>query len=163
MGLFDLNFFRTGFMKKARFMVSSNKRAQPVVVISETGVIAHEEMALEPGYCSADQVKMSWLILHQLKLLARNKFGQIDDDPILLITERSYMPLDPLKTLTAAQKAKITPLTDVARIRHAEVRAGVGEEGATTARDKMLLTIANTGMIIIGILAVCVFIIRMIR
>ena len=161
MGFWDLNIFRTGFMKKAKFMASAAERAQPVIVISETGVLAREDLALETGYCSADS-KQSWLVLHQLKLATRNKYGDIDDDPVLLITERSYKPLDPLKTLTVAQKTKILPLTSVAQVRHAEARAGIGEESETTARDKLLLTIANTGMIIIGILAVLAFIIRVI-
>ena len=155
------NILRTsGFMKKAKYLASSTQRAQPVILISETGVISREVLPMETGYVSAPGLRMSWLVLHGRKLRCRNKHGMLEDDPTLLLSERNYLPLDFIGE-SKKKKESIVPLTEVAKIKHAEARASAGDNSSASARDRMLVAVANGGMVLIGLMALLFFAIRM--
>lgn len=139
-------------MRKTKFLASSLQRAQSAIMISETGVISKEVLPIETGYISATEFRATWLVLHQLKILIRNKQGGLENDPVLLISERSYLPLDPFGRLTSKERADIAPLSSIAKIKHAEKRSSISEENNTNARDRLLTSVANGGIVAIVII-----------
>ena len=163
MGLFDLNFMRTGFIKKAKFMASSSQRAQAAIMISETGLISREILPMDTGYMSAVSPgwKGSWLVTHSSKVSVKNKHGQVEDDPVLLISERDYLPLDPHGKLSLEDRERLASLSDVAQVKYDEAMASLGGEGLDSPRDRILMSVANIGMVVIGILAVSSFVLKM--
>jgi hypothetical protein len=82
--------FRTGFFKKMRGLFSSPKRAQKILLASETGVISLESMPMDTGYVSNPAEKTAWLVMHALKSRIKET-----GDVVLTISEKSYIPADP--------------------------------------------------------------------
>ncbi len=153
MSLFKWNLFSGGAFKQAKYLVSTPQRAQDVIFISETGTISRDVLPMFTGWIEASNLKMNWLVLHPLKLSIRGKNGRLEDNQVLLISERSYIPLDPFKRLKK-EKHSIASLNEIAKARHAEVRAHINEENSSTARDRMLNFVTMGCLIIVGLLGV---------
>ncbi len=115
MDLLKLNLFKGGLFKQGKFLLSSPKRASKALFVSETGVLSLEVMPMNTGYISYLPNKMSWLVVHQLK----SRFEGIDD-PVLEISERSYLPLDPFGTFTEKDKKGILSLWQIAKLKYNE-------------------------------------------
>lgn len=151
MNLLELNLFRLGFLKQAKYLVSTPSQSQNVIFISETGLISKEVLPMSTVYVTAQNLKMTWLVLHPLKILLRKKSGEIDENQYLLITERSFIPLDPFNKLTEEEAKNITPLSTVAKLKHAEARTNVAENNMD-ARNRMMQTVVTGSLIIIGMM-----------
>lgn len=152
MDLLKLNILQSGFFKQARFLLSSPERVAPVIFISETGTISKEVLPVHVGYIKALKMKMAWANLHPLKVGIKNKDGVLQDERVLLITERNYIPLDPFKKLSAKDRKNLAPLKAIAKMRHAEKRANIGEGGNEDARNRMLRLVNQGGLILIGLM-----------
>ncbi len=153
MGMLDWGLFRTSLIKKVRFQFSSVKRQIPVIMISETGNMCREFFEVDIGYMTAPWAKMSWLVQHEKTFTVIDKHGNKEHVPITLVSERSYLPLDPLGKFKRV-KEDITPLNSVAKIQHAIVRASLAEENNTTARDKQLHAL-SIGCLVLAGLIIC--------
>lgn len=154
MDLFKLNILQSGFFKQTRFLLSSPERVTPCVFISESGTISREMLPVHVGYMKAIKQKMAWVNLHTLKIGIKDKNGVLQDQRILLITERSYIPLDPFKKLTAKNRDNLAPLKTIAKMRHAEKRANIGEGGNEDARNRMLKMATEGGLILIALMII---------
>ncbi len=108
------------------------------------------------GYISVAQEHMSWLVYHALKIGIKEKDGKLGDEQVLVISERNFLPLDPFKRLNA-KKDIITPLKDIAKMRHAEVRAHLSEENNEDARTHMLRIASLGGIVLIAIMVIMKF------
>ena len=130
MNLLKLNLFRGSIFKQAKFLASTPQRAESVVYISETGTLSRETLPMSTGYISAEKEHMTWAVLHSLKLKLM-KFGvPVQDARTLLISERSYVPLDPQNRIKTKEKEKVASLSDIAKNRHAIERANAGADNA---------------------------------
>lgn len=130
MDLISMNLWRGGIFKQLKYLVSSPQQAQKVFLISETGVVSQEMLGMQTGFVVAPKNKKAWAVIHSLKFQVRVDGLPPQDESVLVISERSYMPLDPLNTIGQKEKEKIASLNDIARLRHAEARATAG-----TTRD----------------------------
>lgn len=129
MDLLKLNIFRGGVFKQAKFLVSTPQSAQKVVLISEAGTISQEILPMHTGWISTDikmGLKKAWLVLHSCKFSVYKDGVPVQDEQVLLISERSYIPLDPNELIKQKEKEKLTSLKDIARLRHTERRIDAG-------------------------------------
>ena len=119
MDLLKLNFLQQGLFKQARYLVSTPAHSQGVVMISETGVISKDLYEMNLAQMNPKDIRRSYLALHKLKVSIKEPNGKIQDNQVFLITERNYIPLDPFNRLDATDILSMTPLKEVARLRHA--------------------------------------------
>jgi len=152
MDLLKANLFRGGLFKQAKFLVSTPQRAESAVFISETGTISKEVLPMQTGYMSADKENATWEAVHPLKLKLRKEGESVQDAGIFLISERSYMPLDPFNKIKPKEIAKKYSLKDIARNRHAIERSRVGAENASNHAP--LTEIVTYGSLIIIVLCI---------
>jgi len=153
MSIIKWNIFRASWIKQISYLVSTPDRSQDAVMISESGVISRELLPLGTGFISGAKAKMAWLVLHPLKVRICGKDGNIEDNQVLLISERSYLPLDPFGKLSAREKANLAPLETIAKLRHAEARANVAE-GNADAKSRMMQTIVSGCLVIIAMVVI---------
>jgi hypothetical protein len=123
MGFREARIWRTGVFNWLREAFSSEKRVVRCLRISENGVNSLVSIRLATGYCLSSAEKLAWCVIQKLKLPMEGV-----DEPVLPISERSYMPLDPLGLLTDEEKKALEPLKNVARARHAEERSRVSDD-----------------------------------
>ena len=127
MDLLKANIFRGNMVKQVKFLFSSPERPQKCLFLSETGTISMEVMPMHTGFITSPTTKRTWLVLHALKFHVYKDGKPFMDEPVLLITERSYLPLDPNNRLSAKEKIKLASLKDIARTKHTEVYATSGQ------------------------------------
>jgi hypothetical protein len=154
MGVFQARIWKNSFFKNINFLFSSNKRTLKVVFISETGIISLDNLALDVGYVYSEVSKSAWAVIQKLKLPMQGS-----DELVLPISERTYLPLDPLNRLQQEDKDAIEPLKNIARAKHAEVKSRIIDENKQSQNHKML----NTCIYIMGIVLVIAMIIYFIK
>ena len=153
MDLLNIPLFRGGIAKQAKYLVSTPQKAQSVVLIAESGVVSQEYLPMSTGFVSTDGVvaKKTWLVMHNLKFQVHKK-GVPTNEAVLLLSERSYIPLDPYGVIKTKDREKLTSLTDIARLRHAEARSDTGKnEDSNTHISRMII---NSCFVLMGIFAV---------
>jgi hypothetical protein len=148
LNLLKMNLWQGGFFKQARYLVSTPQRSQTVIFISETGTISKEVLPMYSGYITAAKVQSSWLVDHALKLSVKNKQGGFEDGQVLAVSERSFLPLDPFNRTNGA---KVTPLTDIAKLRHTEKRSNISEGANEDARTRLIHAATVGGLVIIAL------------
>ena len=129
MDLFKARIFKGGIFKQIKFLVATPQRSQRTLLLSEIGSVTQEILPMSTGYISAELAKKAWIVLHGLKFQVYKNGLPYEDEPVLLISERSYIPLDPHGGIKTKDREKLTSLKDIARLRHAEVRADAGKSG----------------------------------
>ena len=152
MNLQKLNLWRYSIFKQTKYLISQPESSQHIVFISETGIISKEILPMQTGYVTAEAAFSTWLVLHNLKVSVEDGGGGLGDEPYLLLSERSFIPLDPFKLLKPADKSGIMSLKTLARIKHDQERARVSKMGSQSARDKMLGSATNGALIILGLI-----------
>lgn len=151
MDLLKINLFKSGFLKQLRFLISVPQTAQKCIFIAESGVVSLELLPLHLGFVCPEKVKKAWAVLHTLKFKVKKQEELVQDESVLVISERSYIPLDPFNTIKPRDKARMTSLTDIARLRHAEARSEAGKQ--VTPGTRLTELIINSSFVILGILA----------
>lgn len=151
MDLLKINLFRGGIFKQLKFLISVPQSAQKCVFIAESGIVSLEILPLHTGFVCPEKVKKAWAVLHTLKFQVRKQNELEQDESVLVISERSYVPLDPFNTIKEKDKARMTSLTDIAKLRHAEARAEAGKQ--TTPGTRLTELIINSCFVMLGIFA----------
>lgn len=130
MGLKDWPVFRSGLFKQAKYLISSPEKAQSVLEILETGVVGVELLPMQTGFMKATipEVKKAWANVHALKYQLYRDGQPTGNESVLVISERHYIPLDPLNTLKQKERERLASLKDIAKIRHAQARAAAGAQ-----------------------------------
>jgi len=125
--LLRLQMLQGSFFKQITFLFSSQNKAQKACLLSETGAISMEVKPLETGQVVDRETERSWDAIHALKFrVYKDGKPHEENEQVLLISERSHIPLDPNNSLTAKEKEKLASLKARARIKHAQVRAAAG-------------------------------------
>lgn len=118
-----------GIFKQAKYLTSSETRTETPVLMSESG-FTRPSLPMNTGYMTAEKEHLTWANVHSLKLKLC-KFGRpVQDARVLLITERSYAPLDPLNKLKTKEKERLMNLDDIALNRHDIERAIVNNDNS---------------------------------
>ena len=110
---------------------------------------------MQTGFVTAEPVKKSWNAIHSLKF-AVYKDGKPTGEAVLMLSDRSRLPLDPLGILQTKAKEKVASLKDIARGKHMDARASVGL--ATNPYYRILTAIINGCMLLIGLIIIAALI-----
>jgi len=148
--------FKAGIFRQAKYLVSAPQKAQRVLEILETGTVGMEPLPMQTGFmqASSEEVKKAWANVHALKFQVYKNGQPVGDDAVLAISERSYIPLDPLNTLKEKDREKLASLKDIAKVRHAQARAAAG------AQDKnkdLAAFIIQAGFVLLGLYGIIAF------
>ena len=136
MGFTQARIWRFGIFQGLKNLLSSEKKLVKCFMVSESGVGSIVSLKLATGYCVAETEKLAWCVLQKLKLPMQGV-----EEPVLPISERSYMPLDPLGLLSEEEKKNLEPLKNVSKARHAEERSRIADENRKNANTRLLTTI----------------------
>lgn len=148
--------FKAGIFRQAKYLVSTPQKAQSVLEILETGTIGIEQLPMQTGFfkASTPEVKKTWANVHALKFQIYKNGQPAGKEAVLAISERSYIPLDPLNTLKQKDREKLASLKDIAKVRHAQARAAAGAQD--THKD-LAAFIIQAGFVILGIYAILTY------
>jgi len=156
MDLLGLNLWKFNILKQAKYLVSSPQKAQKVLEILETGVVGIEPLPMQTGFMKAvsPEVKKAWANIHALKFQIYNNGKPSQDEAALVISERSYTPLDPLNTLKQEERQKLASLKDIAKVRHAQARSNAG---AMDQHGNLAAMVIQGGFVMLALMAVLAF------
>lgn len=126
MNLSQLPIFKAGLFRQAKYLVSTPQKAQRVLAITETGSVGMPLLPMETGFMKITDAKKAWINIHALKYQVYKNGEPTDYEAVVVLSERSYKPLDVLKTLSPEEMEKYS-LKDIAQVRHAQVRAKAGK------------------------------------
>jgi hypothetical protein len=155
--LLKMQAMQGSFFKQVKFLFSSPQKAQNVVLLSESGVISKEVLPMATGFFSSPTTRRTWLVLHPLKFLVYKDGKLFQDDPVMLISERNYLPLDPNAILKPKDKERLASLKDIARLKHAEARSMAGK---TSGDNGLANTIVYGSFIMIGVFGIIGLVLR---
>lgn len=148
MDLLKLNLFSKGFFKQAKYLVSSPLASQHCVYISEPGNCSSELLPMNTGYVETKEKHKTWKVIHSLKYQIR-KDGVPTGDTTLVISDRSYLPLDPLNNIKPKDREKLLNLTDIASMEHAKARSEA--EKQMDPNTQLSQFIINSCFILLGL------------
>lgn len=144
--LLKLQMLQGSFFKQIAFLFSSQNKALKTCFLSETGAISMEVKPLETGQVVDAKTERSWDAIHSLKFYVYKDGKPYEEgEQVLLLSERSHIPLDPNGSLTTKEKDKLASLNARARIKHAQVRAAAGIRTSGTG----VITIVLYGSLIL--------------
>ncbi len=152
MSFLKMQAFR-GIAKKTKFTFSTPQKIQRVIYHSESGTLSHESLPIFVGFMSAetDTVKKGWKAEHILRLKVLKNGEPVQDDTVLVICDRTFMPLDPLGILNAKDQVNRKSLDDIGGNIH-------DQEVIDLSKKDESINLANTiitGCFIID--ALCIF------
>lgn len=152
MDLLKLNIFRGSIFKQAKFLISSPPKTQRCIYLSEAGVISQEYLPVNTGFVTADSAKKAWLVLHGLKFPVLKNGEQCQEESVLLISDRSYFPLDPQGMMPQSEKNKLINLKSIAKMKHAQARNDMSKDRDPHARlTEAIVTYSFLILALIGI------------
>jgi len=123
--------------------------------IRESGIISRELLPIHTGWESPSLTKKAWVIIHSLKFSVE-KAGIATGEAVQVITDRSYIPLDPNKTMTKEELDRLADLNDIASLRHADARQDASKY--QNAESSVPGNIVSWSFILIGITVALYFI-----
>jgi hypothetical protein len=145
MGFFQANIWKASFFKNIQSLFSSPKKAITCVLVSENGIASKISLALSIGFTFDPVAKMTWTVINKLRMPMEGT-----QELVLPISERSYVPLDPLNRLTTEEKTKLASLKDIAVAKRREARSRVSAESKTSINAEAIKTL----MYIIGFIVI---------
>ncbi len=148
MNLLKMEIWRGSIFKQIRFLLSSPPRSQAGYLISEAGTASREILPMNTGWMCAEQSKKAWMVLHNLKFGVKKDGELMEGESVLLMSERLYTPLDPNGIMSEEDRAELTSLKDIARLRHAQRRSDTGN---APEKANLLNTIVTGSFIVIVI------------
>ena len=107
------------------------------MIIHENGVVTIEQLRIKTGFLMANEAeaKMAWANVQALKYQICKDGQSTEHEPVLILSERDYIPLDPLNTINQKERVKLASLNDIFDIKHAQAKleAGTQDESKDTA------------------------------
>lgn len=152
MGMSQWPLWRSGIFRNIKGIVESPKRVGKAIILSETGVGSLLALPMAIGWLDEVKAKWSWTVSHKLKLSLENT-----PEEIFLLSERTYIPLDPLGKFTEEDRAKLQPLDEVAKIRHDQAKMKAVTDSDDSPHVDLLKTITQWCFIILALCLVAYF------
>lgn len=152
------NLFSAGFFKKAKYLASQPQKAQKAIYLSETTTISLELLPMKTGYMEVEDQMKVWKAEHILKKTICKHGKPIQDGSCFIITERSYMPLDPTGLIDEKDKEKLFSLKDIAVSRHAVAKAQANSNPA--GKTPLMEVVVKGCLLLVGIAIIAALIMR---
>lgn len=143
--------FKAGVFQQAKYLVNAPQKAQKVLAITETGTVGMQLLPMETGFMKLKEGKKAWAAVHALKFQVYKNGQPTESEAVLVLSERNYIPLDPLNTLTKKDREKLASLKDIAKVRHAQARAAASQQDANKDVTEMVITYSS---ILLGLYAI---------
>jgi hypothetical protein len=156
--IFRANIFSSGFFKKAKYLASQPQKAAKAVYFSEVSIISLEMIPMKTGYMEVEDQLKTWKAEHFLTKTMCVNGKPIQNGSCFLITERSYMPLDPTGLIKEKDKEKLFSLKDIAVMRHATAKAQANSNPA--GKTPLMEVVVKGCLILVGICIVAAFFMR---
>ncbi len=137
MGFRSANIWKFSIFKSIGSLFTSPHRTILCVMLSENGIASKVLLDLGIGWCSNKVEKMSWILINKLRMPMEGVEGLV-----LPISERSYIPLDPLGRLTEAERNSLVSLDQLAEAKWKEARSQVSSESNKSVNAEMMKTIS---------------------
>lgn len=149
-----MNIFRGGIFKQIRYLFSTPQESQNVIYISEAGTVSQEILPVDTGFVSSEKKEKDWAVVHALKFQIYEN-GEPTGETALVVSDRSYLPLDPFGVLKQKDKERMASLGEIAKVRHAQERSKASK--AIDPRTKLAELVLNWGFIVLCIFAVLAY------
>ena len=153
MDLFKANIFKGGLFKQAKYMISTPQFSQKAFLIREAGILSLEVMPVTAGALISHISKIAWHSIQSLKTTMEDV-----DEPVLPISDRSRIPLDPFnKCQDDEELESLAALDVVAGIKYTEAFSQLADKDIQSPNAKMVYTLiwiisALLAMAIIGVI-----------
>ena len=153
MGLRQANIWKSHGLKTVAGLFKAPERVHQFVQIAETGIISKIGLPMATGWATDVANRLSWKVNHRRQFRMEGS-----DEPILLITERSYEPLDPLKRDQDGTDS-VRNLNEIAWSKRREAWSRVTEENKTGPGQRLVTTII-VSFVIIALVVILVLLVR---
>ncbi len=140
MSFFDKQLFKEGIFGKMKFSFSTPKETLKIIHITESGYASLEPSPVHNGWVDnvSQFYRMSWLLVHSLKMQVCKDGVPCQDEQVLVVTSRCYIPLDPFDVL-GKDREKLTSLSEIGGMHHDEVMFDTGKaEGQETVQTLII-------------------------
>ncbi len=145
--------FRAGIFKQAKFMISTPQNVQGVFYQRESGMVSHEVVPIYTGFLSPHLEKKCWKAEHVLKMRVLKNGEPVQDETVLIICDRSYMPLDPLGILKPKDRENRKSLCDEGGTIHDQVLVDIGTQNDQPADVAQTVIIGSFIVIALSVIA----------
>ncbi|MBE3142183.1 MAG: hypothetical protein IMZ53_16545 [Thermoplasmata archaeon] len=147
MGVATWRIWQVGIFKSLGFMFSAPTTVLDAFIVREEGTLGLEKLPLSTGYIKSVKAKKAWHALHNLKVKLQGR-----ELPVLPISERSRIPLDPYNLST--DDKNLESLEDIALAQYTIAFSRLKDKKAESENAKM----ARTALYLVVILGLVVFI-----
>ena len=148
MGVAQWRIWQIGIFKNIAFLTSAQTTTMDVFLVKEEGTLGLEKLSLSTGFVKSIKRKVAWHALHNLTIRMSRR-----DLPVLPISERSRIPLDPYNN--SRDDENVGAINDIADTRYTEAFSKLKDHKAETDNAKM----ARTVLYIVAIIAIIAFIV----
>jgi hypothetical protein len=157
MALREWTLWRGNVFKGIKYLFSPPEAPIHVVHITESSYIAQDLCPVKGGWVDkiTDRVKLTWLLVHSLKMKVYKEDELAQDQEVILVTSRSYVPIDPFNTL-GKHRDQLTSLSQIGGIHHDEVMFDTGKKGQGQTLQQSII---NYGFLFLTFMA-CVWFIK---
>lgn len=147
-----------GFFGNVKGLASMPKKIQNATYVPEPGIVSRENLALDTGFMSMPAVRNSWVMVHKLKFRVYKNGLPYNNETTMLITDRAYMPSDPLGVLTEDERKQYgaEQLKKIARVEHAKERSLIGR-GFAALNSTATTVVKVCGWLILAIIVFAFF------
>jgi len=154
MALRNWPIFKAGLFRQAKYLVSTPQKAQAALEILETGAVGIEPLPMQTGFLTAPSkdVKKAWGNMHALKVQIYKQGRPTDNPAAMPISERSYIPLDPLGVLKPKDRENLASLEDIAVSRHDDAMNDTTPNSQLTIQ-KAIVNIGFVFLFFLGVIA----------
>lgn len=149
--LLKMQLLQSSFFKQLGFVFSTPDNAQKVIHIPESGLVSQNLLPVSNGWVDrvADKFLMTWLLIHALKMKVKHDGVLFQDEEVLLVTSRSYIPLDPFNVL-GDNRERLTTLSEIGGAHHDEVMFATGRHNQG---ETIQMKIVSSSFLLLGVLA----------
>lgn len=153
MGFRDMNIWKFGIFKVFSSLISSPKHAITCIHTGEDGIVSKNPLPLDTGYATIEAIRKTWVTIQPLKT-----HMQGIDEQVIVITDRSYIPINPLRKLSQKEKEALVPLESMADTKYNEAFTRVSEENQKNQNHQLLRTVLYLTFILTAIIVIVVLI-----
>jgi len=151
--LLKANIWKAGIFKQAKYIISQPVESIPIIRITETGTILKGYYPASLGFCRNpdEPERPAWIVRHELMIGIKDEDGNVSDEKYLVITDRSYKPLDVFGRLGKKDSDNFLDLEDLAAENHDKAFNRIQRDNAAN-NSQTMTSITQLNLIIAGIL-----------
>jgi predicted nucleic acid-binding Zn ribbon protein len=147
------NIWKFSFFRSVGNLFKSSPRTQRCYVFSEEGIIRKVDLPMATGWATDTTNKLSWAVIHKLKVQIKTKEGP---EEALFICDRTYIPLDPAHILNSEDQKRLIPLKEIAASKYNQAESTCQERTKVFNAHRLLNTMLYFSFIFTAIIVLIV-------